>query len=988
MYNKFLRTGFLTLSVLLSLSQINHLSAACGLTANLGNDTSVCQGYVLDAGNPGNTFSWSTGESTQTITPLTTGTYSVTVSNVSCTAIDAVNVIITSPTTTNYSICQGGTVTTGLQAVNNCTVASSTVTSFSGAIDLTDPVYNRSSSLTPPYSASAVGTAVHYDTYTFTVSVTGSYTFLHCGTANWDTHDAVYTSPFDPLAPATNFLGGGDDGGTGCSSGSNTTVTLTAGTTYVFVAEAFNNTGVGGYTVNITGPGTFTTTIQAPLQWFTTATGGSPIATGETFNPIGVANSGLVNTNTAGSTNYYVACSNTPDCRSLAVLTVNPNPIVNLGNDTTFCGSTVVLDAGNAGATYSWSTGSATQTVSTTTTGTYGVSVNLNGCTKTDSILVTNNAFPVISTVTANPSTICGGGSSQLSVAATISGVQPLSFSNNNRVSIPDNTPAGVASNIAISGISPATLSAASIVSVCLNITHSFDGDLLIVLYAPSGDSAILSNRRGSTGDNYTNTCFFPNATATILSGTAPFSGSYKPDGLLSSIGGNANGLWRLVVSDLAGTDTGSLVNWTLTLNNTAQPVYQWSPSGSLTSSSIGNPVASPTGNTSYNVTVTDPTTNCSATATTSVSVGSGGSSLGADTALCGSSVGLFLDDPSAVSYAWSNGASTSTTSVSATGNYSVTVNNGSCTYSDTIHVTLNTAPVVTLGSDTILCGGSFTLNAGNAGSNYLWSDNSTAQTLTTDSSGTYSVTITDANTCIGSDAIVITVNTPPTFDLGNPITQCGGSVTIDAGSGATTYLWYNSTGAQTLTTSTSGSYAVTITDANNCTASDSVQVTINEVPVVNIGNDTSACVPLVLNAGNAGASFLWSNGDTTATVTLPGNNQTAQLYVIVSKQGCSATDTINLAICDGLEAIAGSSVELFPNPSQGRFTLYFNSTTVQDLKMDLITTGGQLVCTFKNEKATTSFTREFDLSNFSKGVYFLRLSSENGMAVKRIVIQ
>ncbi len=86
-----------------------------------------------------------------------------------------------------------------------------------------------------------------------------------------------------------------------------------------------------------------------------------------------------------------------------------------------------------------------------------------------------------------------------------------------------------------------------------MNITHTFDGDLTLHLIGPDNTDIILSNKRGSSGDNFTNTVFDDDATTAIASGTAPFTGSFKPDAALSAfIGKNALGAWKLLAVDSA----------------------------------------------------------------------------------------------------------------------------------------------------------------------------------------------------------------------------------------------------------------------------------------------------------------------------------------------------------------------------------------------------------------------------------------------------
>lgn len=106
------------------------------------------------------------------------------------------------------------------------------------------------------------------------------------------------------------------------------------------------------------------------------------------------------------------------------------------------------------------------------------------------------------------------------------------------------------------------------------NLTHTFMGDLAITLIGPTGTRNLLSNRRGSGGNNSINTVFSDEAITPIASGTPPFTGSFKPDALLSIQDGvPANGTWKLEVSDLASIDTGDLNAWSLTIATPGAPI-------------------------------------------------------------------------------------------------------------------------------------------------------------------------------------------------------------------------------------------------------------------------------------------------------------------------------------------------------------------------------------------------------------------------------
>lgn len=105
---------------------------------------------------------------------------------------------------------------------------------------------------------------------------------------------------------------------------------------------------------------------------------------------------------------------------------------------------------------------------------------------------------------------------------------------------------------------------------VCINITHSWDSDLEIYLISPSGTMVPLSIQNGGSGQNYTNTCFAATAASIIGNASAPFTGSFTPDGYLGAFnnGQNANGNWNLFIKDIAFGETGSLLNWSITFGN------------------------------------------------------------------------------------------------------------------------------------------------------------------------------------------------------------------------------------------------------------------------------------------------------------------------------------------------------------------------------------------------------------------------------------
>ena len=128
-------------------------------------------------------------------------------------------------------------------------------------------------------------------------------------------------------------------------------------------------------------------------------------------------------------------------------------------------------------------------------------------------------------------------------------------------VSVPDNNPAGATATITIP-----TTGTISAIRVRINdFTHSFDSDMVFSLIGPDSTTDLLINRRGSNGDNFTNTVLDDSAASAISAGIVPFTGSFKPESPLSIYQGKAiNGVWTLKMVDKAATDLGTLNSWSI----------------------------------------------------------------------------------------------------------------------------------------------------------------------------------------------------------------------------------------------------------------------------------------------------------------------------------------------------------------------------------------------------------------------------------------
>lgn len=123
-----------------------------------------------------------------------------------------------------------------------------------------------------------------------------------------------------------------------------------------------------------------------------------------------------------------------------------------------------------------------------------------------------------------------------------------------------------------VSGLSPANIDTMNfgLETVCINLTHTYDGDLNIYLIAPDGTTAPLATGLGGGGDDYTNTCFNVYAPQSVTSGTPPFTGTFAPMGQMGRVnnGQNGNGVWKIRVDDVAAQDAGTMISFSLTFGN------------------------------------------------------------------------------------------------------------------------------------------------------------------------------------------------------------------------------------------------------------------------------------------------------------------------------------------------------------------------------------------------------------------------------------
>lgn len=258
--------------------------------------------------------------------------------------------------------------------------------------------------------------------------------------------------------------------------------------------------------------------------------------------------------------------------------------------------------------------------------------------------------------------------------------------------------------------------------------------------------------------------------------------------------------------------------------------------------------------------------------------------------------------------------------------------------YNDSLFVNVRKhASSINLGPDTTICEqNTVILNAGAGYKNYLWQDGSTAEFYSVTAPGMYHVQVTDSCNNIASDTILVNAHAPVPLNIGPDRNKCNNdTLQINATAGFINYDWspnynINSLNAQTVIVNPAvdTSYYLRAEKTTGCFAFDTVKITVNRSPVINLGKDTSLCTgeSLVLNAGLGFTDYLWNNGNTSMQIT---TNTTGTYSIIATDiKGCKSYDTLKILtlyslpivnLDDNTELCLGSSRTL----NAGNFAQY-----------------------------------------------------------------
>ena len=817
-----------------------------------GGDSSYSYAWSVPATvtNPGNVASFSASVA---------GNYSVTVTDGNnCTANDSGSLTINSNpsvTVNNVETCTGSSTTVSA-------TASGGDSSYSYAWSVPAMVTNPGN--VASFSASVAGN------YSVTVTDGNNCTANDSGTLTVNSNPSVTVNNVETCAGSSTTVSATASGG---DSSYSYAWTVPATVTNPGNVASFSASVAGNYSVTVTDgnnctandSGTLTvnpnpsvtvndleicagnsTTISA------TASNGDGSYTYAWSVPATVSNPGNVTSFSASvAGNYSVTVTDGNNCTANdgGTLTVNPNPTVTVNDVETCAGSSTTVSAtasgGDSSYSYAW-TVPATVTnpgnvasFSASVAGNYSVTVtDGNNCTANDSGTLTINANPA-ATAMATDAT-CSGTMVNSDGTITLSGfgaTDKFSYTTGATYTGSASFASG-STTIPVDGIIENSL--ANPVSSQQYTVRIFNSDECYI------DRTVTLN---VTDCSCTNPVLTSLTNENICEG-----GSFTSSNVTTSVTNsipvtylwyNNNGTDNPTTNLIAGQNTASL---TALPNSIGSYSYRVEATSTIDGSCQASESVTLIINQNPTATVNNVATCAGNSTTVSVNASGGDGSY---------------------SYAWtvpatvSNPGNVSSFSASVAGSYSVTVTDGNnCTTNDSGTLTVNPNPTVTVNDVETCAGSSTTVSAtasgGDGSYSYAWTVPATVSnpgnvaSFSASVAGSYSVTVTDGNNCTANDSGTLTVNPNPTVTVNNLETCAGSSTTVSAmasgGDSSYSYSWSvpamatNPGNVASFSTSVAGSYSVTVTDGNNCTANDSGTLTVNALPVATAMTTAVTC--------------------------------------------------------------------------------------------------------------------------------------------------
>jgi len=219
-------------------------------------------------------------------------------------------------------------------------------------------------------------------------------------------------------------------------------------------------------------------------------------------------------------------------------------------------------------------------------------------------------------------------------------------------------------------------------------------------------------------------------------------------------------------------------------------------------------------------------------------------------------------------------------------------------------------------------------------------------------------------------------------------------SASVAGGTGAMTILWTNGGGTTLVPTGLApNSYQLTVIDANLCSTTSTIvniatatmlTATSSTTDETSAGSDGTATV--VPSGGTPSYTYLWTpSGQTTAAAV--GLSSGTYSCTIQDENLCTHTVTVEISKSVAIGEIDLTDLSIYPNPSNGTFTVQFGSIETMDVNISMYNTIGKevFVKSFNNIKG--DFVEVFNVDDLSSGIYFLEISNANAKSVHKITI-
>lgn len=913
----------------------------------------VCNGnangsVTLNAsgGNTPYTYVWSTGSNSNSISSLTPGTYTVTITdNTSCT--NDTTITITQPASLIASI--SGTTPESCSGLAN---GAATLAVVGGT---TPYAYSWSNGTSDPNLSGVSG-----GTYGVTVTDANGCTAITSATITTtpSTLSANIQNVVNNLCFGNNtgsasvVVSGGAMPYTYAWSGSQNTAAISnliAGTYSVTVTD--NNLCQVVDTVTITHPDSMTIvpTVSQHVTCGGLQNGQASVAiTGGTPNYNYVwSNGGTGNAqNSLAAGNYVITVTDANACVQITSVTVNaPVPLqISLSelNNVSCNGQAdgkikVIGTGGTAPYSYLWSTSASQDSIVNLAAGTYTVTLTDNsGCTK-DTMVSIIEPIALTSSITSTTSNVCFNGIDGSATVTVSGGTAPYTYTWSNS-----------ANTASISNLAAGTYTmTATDANGCTTTSQT-------IITQPT---SALVPQATVTAQNLCQGQQNGSANVVVTGGDAPYTYAWSNGDVTTTIQNLAGGIFTVSVTDANGcVKTDSVVissPSSLSLNVASQTnvscfggddgqvivqvsggatpyLYSWTNgtnSDTLDMVTAGVYTLTATDQNgcfdTVQVNITEPTALSSAI-TNSQNVACNGAATGfAKVSVSGGTMPY--------NYLWSNNNATDSISGVAAGFYSVTVTDAQgCTDTVVVNLSQPTSLSASVASttDNICYGDSLgsatvAVTGGNTPYTINWPVSGTGLTKSALWSGAHIVTVTDNNGCI--DTTLVNISEPAQITAPASIANVGcngdttGSIDITpvGGTGTLQYAWSSGESTEDLSNKAAGFYEVTITDANNCVVDYQYQITEPTVLVlsatvtaVSCFGDSNGVVNAVTSGATTPYSYAWSNGDTTGTI----NNLVAGTYLVTVTDGNGCTDTTSAVV--GNPQQLTSTMSLFTEPT------------------------------------------------------------------------